>query len=127
MNKKTFGMYGLNIDKNFLSAPECECGCGSKGRLVLNTDQDVRDFCGEILYDSECNHCAICVIPVEKQPFIAIKYLTEDMEPAVNIFAYSHDDGESTSLFRDFDNEFHFHQIGMIAENGIGLWDIIEE
>ena len=42
----TFEKCGLNIEKNFLQAPICECGCGGKASIVLNSQSDVSQFCG---------------------------------------------------------------------------------
>jgi len=126
----TFEDFGLDVDKNFLVAPLCECGCGSKGNLILKTDQAVRDFCATMLYDMECNHCAIGVIPIKTMPYIAIKHINEEDEPTVSIFAYgnlSDKTDDDYSIFSDFEKECNFHHIGLIMEIDHNLWKIIEE
>jgi hypothetical protein len=55
----TFEKRGLDVERNFLQAPTCECGCGGKANLVLNTDDDVLDFCGCMCADNECCQCAV--------------------------------------------------------------------
>lgn len=40
---KSFEGYGLNKFRNFLAEPECDCGCGVKGSLIL---EDVQDLFG---------------------------------------------------------------------------------
>ena len=126
----TFEDFGLDVNKNFMVAPLCECGCGKKGNLILNTNQDVRDFCASMLYDLECDNCAICVVPIDKRPYITIKHIGENDNSVVSIFAYGDLDDQNDndySIFREFDREFNFHCIGLIMEIDYCMWKIIEE
>lgn len=54
-----FGAYGLDKNKNFLQAPLCECGCGEKMSLVLETNKDLFQFMNVMLIENDCNHCGI--------------------------------------------------------------------
>ena len=39
-----FGAYGLDKEKNSMQAPTCECGCGSKGVLLIDNRKDLFRF-----------------------------------------------------------------------------------
>lgn len=41
----TFEKCGLDIEKNFMQAHICECGCGGKASIVFNSQSDVSQFC----------------------------------------------------------------------------------
>ena len=37
----TFEKCGLDIEKNFISAPPCPCGCGGPSRLIAKGKDDI--------------------------------------------------------------------------------------
>ena len=45
-----FGAYGLDKEKNFMQAPTCECGCGSKGVLLIDDQKDLFKSCMTYLW-----------------------------------------------------------------------------
>ena len=58
----TFADCGLDIEKNFLSAPLCDCGCGGRLRPILRTKEDIIDICGELVSDNDCMQCGVFAI-----------------------------------------------------------------
>ena len=64
----TFTELGLDEDFNFLEAP-C-CGCGNK--MTLETD-DIQQFCGDMLYEDECDWCGLFVIRLNGTVLVTLK------------------------------------------------------
>lgn len=65
---------GLDPDRNFLKAPECECGCGGKANIILYNEDDVLDFCEMMcLENDECNYCGVFVVMEDESLLMAIK------------------------------------------------------
>lgn len=117
----TFTECGLEIDKNFLEAPKCECGCGAKASLVLKTNEELVDFCGTMCGKNECNQCAVFAINQDSSVIGAIK---QDGE--ICIIASSiplNDYKEIGRLAKDL----NLHCYGLIKWVDDGLYNVIEE
>ena len=95
----TFEKCGLDVERNFLQAPTCECGCGTKANLVLNTDDDVLDFCGCMCADNECCQCAVFAITKENKLLGAVKCGEDNIQ-----------------LIQSTTNTFDLKDIGLMAE-----------
>ena len=128
---KCFEAYGLNNFRNFLSAPECDCGCGGKGSLVLKDTKDLFGFMHTMLEEHDCNQCAIFAHAYNDEMFAAIKvddvdgYDPEDAdEYPIKFFGIETTDME---FFKEWDAEVGLHCYGLLIQNKNGSWDIIED
>ena len=121
---KCFEAYGLNKFRNFMSAPDCECGCGGKGSLILKTEEDLFGFMYNMLMDNECNCCGIFAHGYDDKMYAAIKGEYEDNEDPVDFFGVEETD---TDFFKELDATCGLHCYGLLVQNHKGTWDIIEE
>lgn len=68
-----FEAYGLDKEKNFLKAPECACGCGSKCRILLKNQTELLGFMGAMLEENDCMHCAMFAHAFDGKMYAVIK------------------------------------------------------
>lgn len=123
-----FAAYGLNKFRNFLSAPECECGCGEKASVILKTKENLFGFLGGMLSENDCDQCAIFAYGFNGQLYAGLKYVTWDEEndtEKVEMTVLSTDE-ENLEFFQEVDAEFGLHCYGLIIETKSGQWKIIE-
>jgi hypothetical protein len=123
-----FAAYGLNKYRNFLSAPDCDCGCGGKGNLVLKTREELFGFFNTMLSENDCDQCAIFAYGFDGQLYAGLKYVTWDEEnntEKVEMTVLSTDE-ENLEFFQEVDAEFGLHCYGLIIETKNGEWKIIE-
>lgn len=118
-----FGAYGLDKEKNFLQAPECECGCGGKASLVLKDRKELFQFMNSMLLENDCDHCAIFAHAFDGSMYVAMKVENETDDPVL-FFAIEETD---LGFFREWDDEVQFHCYGLLIETKKGLWKIIED
>ena len=118
-----FGAYGLDKNKNFLQAPLCECGCGEKMSLVLETTKDLFQFMYAMLMENDCNHCSIFAYAFDGSMYTALKIENETDDPVLFFQIKESDLG----FFREWDDELELHCYGLIIETRKGLWKIIED
>lgn len=118
-----FGAYGLDKNKNFLQAPLCECGCGEKTSLVLETKEDLFQFMNVMLMENDCNHCAIFAHAFDGSMYTTLKVENESGDPIL-LFKVEESD---LGFFKEWDNELDLHCYGLIIETKNGLWKIIED
>lgn len=118
-----FGAYGLDKNKNFLQAPLCECGCGEKTSLVLETKEDLFQFMNVMLIENDCNHCAIFAHAFDGSMYATLKVENESGDPVL-LFKVEESD---LGFFKEWDNELDLHCYGLIIETKNGLWKIIED
>ena len=118
-----FGAYGLDKNKNFLQAPLCECGCGEKMSLVLETNKDLFQFMNVMLIENDCNHCGIFAYAFDGSMYVALKVENETDDPVLFFQIKESDLG----FFREWDDELELHCYGLIIETRKGLWKIIED
>ena len=118
-----FGAYGLDKNKNFLQAPLCECGCGEKMSLVLETNKDLFQFMNVMLTENDCNHCGIFAYAFDGSMYTALKIENETDDPVLFFQIKESDLG----FFREWDDELELHCYGLIIETRKGSWKIIED
>lgn len=128
---KSFEAYGLNNFRNFLCAPECDCGCGKKASLVLENIEDMFGFANEMLAEHDCNQCAIFAYAYNDEMFAIVKlddiegYDSNDPEEyPIKFLGIKETDME---FFKEIDAEFGLHCYGLIIQNSDGNWEIIED
>lgn len=117
----TFEKCGLDIKKNFMQAPVCECGCRGKASIILNSQRDVSQFCGQMCTENDCNQCAVFAINKDNSLIGAIK-LGDDIRIIGS--AGSLDDYRTLGEFAD---EFELHCYGLICWIKDNLYDAIEK
>ena len=116
----TMKMCGLDVDYNILTAPTCKCGCGEKAYLVLESDEDVEDFCGDMLFEGDCEHSGIF-------------YVFEDgltrgvIRAGDDLYGFTFDHLYGYVDFGGFVKESGLHCYGVIVEVDEGLWKIVED
>lgn len=120
LDNVTLKMCGLDTDYNILAAPTCECGCGEKACLVLKNDEDVEDFCVEMLSEDDCEYSGIF-------------YVFEDgltrgvIRAGDDFYGFTFDNLYDYENFGGFVKESGLHCYGVIVEVDDGLWKIVEE
>lgn len=128
---KCFEAYGLNNLRNFMYAPECECGCGGKANLVLKDTEDLFGFAHTVLADHDCNQCAIFAHAYNDEMFAVVKlddvedYDVSDTEVyPIKFFGIKNTE---MNFFKEFDADFGLHCYGLMIQNQKGTWEIIED
>ena len=131
---KCFEAYGLNNFRNFLSAPECDCGCGGKGSLILEDTKELFGFMHIMLAEHDCNQCAIFAHAHNDEMFAIVKLddvseyddcdEIDSEEYPIKFFGIKETDMD---FFKEFDAEFGLHCYGLLIQNNNGSWDIIED
>lgn len=128
---KCFEAYGLNSFRNFLFAPECECGCGGKGSLILEDKKELFGFMNNMLAEHGCNCCAIFAHAYNDEMFAAIKLddvegydKSNPEEYPIKFFGVKTTDME---FFKEWDAEVGLHCYGLLIQNKDGNWDVIED
>ena len=99
LSKINFKICGLDPDMNMLCAPVCDCGCGEKCEIVLESQDEIKDFCGSTVYEVGIDRCAVFVITNTDELFIAIK------------------EGETITIAKAEDISDDYGYIGEIVEN----------
>ena len=126
-----FAMRSLNKYKNFLTAPDCECGCGDKSMTILE-DDDVYDFCGCVLSDIECDNCAIFLVHKDGKQEIVHKHIiwdedTDDEEVSIDVLSTKNKkDDLEIDFFAKVDAMLQFHHYALLLERDNNVWDICE-
>ena len=101
----------------------CECGCGEKTSLVLETKEDLFQFMNVMLMENDCNHCAIFAHAFDGSMYATLKVENESGDPVL-LFKVEESD---LGFFKELDNELDLHCYGLIIETKNGLWKIIED
>lgn len=118
-----FAAYGLDKNKNLLQAPVCECGCGEKCHVLLNTKDDLFGFMTNMLIENDCNHCAMFAHTYDGKMYIAIK-TDDNPDDSVTLYGIDKLDME---FFKKWNDKFDFHCYGLVVESKPGEWKIIED
>lgn len=132
---ESFAGYGLNKYKNFLSAPMCECGCGEPCNLVLRDTKELFGFMNTMLFENDCDCCAIFAHSYDGKMYAAIKYIADESEDdmtldhvnekeSVKFFGI---DVEDLEFFQEWDATLGLHCYGLLIETKKGNWKIIED
>lgn len=132
---ESFSGYGLNKYRNFLSAPECECGCGEKGNILLDSNEDLFGFMGTMLMEYDCNCCAIFAHAYDGSMYAAIKFVVDDFDDEIEDIEDDEDmpihmlasEEEDVEFFQQLDAEIGFCCYGLLIEVKNGEWKIIED
>ena len=103
-----------------MQAPICECGCGGKASIVLNSQSDVSQFCGQMCAENDCNQCAVFAINKDNSLIGAIK-LGDDIRIIGS--TGSLDDYGTLGEIAD---EFELHCYGLICWIKDNLYDVVE-
>lgn len=131
---KCFEAYGLNSYRNFLSAPDCECGCGGKMQPVIDNEDELFQFMYMMLADNDCTNCAIFAHGYNDTMYATIK--TGDIKAFDNEEEPNQKDDpvdfygiEETDMnfFKEFDAEFCLHCYGLLIQGADGAWTIVED
>lgn len=117
----TFAELGLDEEFNFLEAPYCDCGCGNKMLLVID---DIQQFCGDMLYEDECDWCGLFVIRLNGTVLVTLK--TGCTEEDINFMEMKAPHGNYKNIGDIFD-EMELHKYGLLVEVRKGEYKIIEE
>ena len=113
--------FGLNSEYNMLCAPVCKCGCGEKMNVLLENDDDIYDFCYELVDIQDCNYCVVFAINEKNEMLGAIKYDGEIH--CIKLKNISEDYLQVGCMFDDLE----LHQFGIIVCVGDGEYKILEE
>ena len=113
--------FGLNSEYNMLCAPVCKCGCGEKMNVLLESDDDIYDFCYELVDIQDCNYCVAFAINEKNEMLGAIKYDGEIH--CIKLKNISEDYLQVGGMF----NDLELHQYGIIVCVGDGEYKILEE
>ena len=130
---KCFESYGLNKFRNFLAAPECECGCGHKGHLILEDEEALFGFMYDMLSDIECSRAAIFAHAYDDKMYAAIKVMDDDYDfdeeydPDENPIKFFGINDTDMDFFREWDGEIRLCCYGLMIQRHDGNWDIIED
>lgn len=116
-----YAMYGLNRYRSFLTAPICDCGCGEPTSIILKTDDDVGQFCVEVLNRHECPNSAIFAVFHDGR---MRAYVKEWDEKSGEFAADCYEGGNTTHMFSKLDGEFRFCCYNLIIEREPGQWMI---
>lgn len=122
-NFKNFKLkdFGLDPEYNMLCAPVCKCGCGEKMNVLLESDDDIYDFCYELVDTQDCNYCVAFAINEKNEMLGAIKYDGE---------IHCIESSDVVECYVDIGNmfgELGLHQYGIIVNVGDGEYKILEE
>lgn len=114
--------FGLDPEYNMLCAPVCECGCGEKMNVLLESDDDdLLDFCYNMVDIQECNYCVVFAIN-EKNKMVAAVKIDGEIE-CVGSDGVIEDYADIGLMFDDLE----LHQYGIIVNVGDGEYKILEE
>lgn len=119
----TFHMCGLDKEKNFLESPQCECGCGGKGYLIINNKEDATDLAWQLVADNDCNCCAVFVILEDNSMVFAYRH----GEGVDNISVYKTNKTEDYSDIGSVADELGLHCYGLITHVKGNQYSIVEK
>ena len=119
ISTNNFILYGLNRYRNFLRAPvDTE---GQKMDLVLLDEDDVKEFCTNLLHEHPCPDSAIFCVFNDGVMLAVIKLWDEDNRGKYEFIA-----AKDMHFFAELDGELRFCCYGLICEISPGHWAIQE-
>lgn len=124
-----FAMRGLNKYKNILSAPECDCGCGGKGKPIFDNKDDLYNFCGTVLENNGCENSAIFLIHKDGKQEIVYGHVEYDEVSKENLYISTLLSGKKDTpadFFAKFDADVGLHCYGLMIEKDGNSWEICE-
>lgn len=119
----TFETCGLNIEKNFLQAPLCECGCGNYADICAY-DDEIANVCENLVEINNCNYCGVFAITSNNNCIFAIKMFDEcEGDVVVDLFQkYEITDYKDIGKIAD---ELELHCYGLLVCKEPGLYRIV--
>ena len=120
INFNSYIFFGLNRNRHFLQAPECECGCGQPAYLILKDHDAVGEFCSTVLFSYDCPDSAIFAIFNDGHYEAFVKEYDEDREQYV-VSNIRCDDKDS---FAELDGMYRLCCYNIIIEEQPGQWMI---
>lgn len=117
----TFADCGLDPKSNFLQSPKCECGCEGSTDILLDTVDDILDFCAVMVSENDCNYCVVFALDKENKLLGVVKY--EDELIPIGSKKPIDDLKEIGRMFY----EMELHCYGLIVWDGDGKYRIVEE
>ncbi len=116
----TFAEFDLEEEYNFIEAPKCGCGHEEVGALaLLDTDEQLASFMGGLVYDNECERCAIFAKKLDGRMHVAVK-----CDGNIQFLSSKKNNKED---FKRMAEMLHLHQYGLIVEVLAGHWHIVEK
>lgn len=119
----TFRMCGLDKEKNFLVSPQCECGCGGKTYLLINSKEDASNLAWQLVENNDCNCCAVFIIMEDNSMVFAYKH-GENID---DISVYETNKIEDYSDIGKMANELELHCYGLIVHVKENQYSIVEK
>ena len=121
-----FAMRSLNKFRNFMSAPDCECGCGGKMMPILNTPDDLYEFCGAALHQHGCYDSAIFLVHKDGTQEIVLADSEYDEEKdEMEIIGIRVFQDQDINAFAHADAGLRLCCYGLMIEHD-GSWEICE-
>ena len=121
----TFNTCGLDVEKNFLQAPLCECGCGNYLDICAY-DDEIADICGNFAEINDCEHCGVFAITSKNDCVFALKMFDEENEEIV-ITIYRKDGITDYRNIGYIADELELHCYGLLVCKKPGLYRIVME
>lgn len=129
---EAFEAYGLNSFRNFLIAPQCECGTAF---LLLGTRKELFGFMGGMVLEHGDPNGAIFAVGYDGKMYACM------MNPEYEKWLLTNEEDEETDIdpviilgtqdlqmdfFKEIDAEFGLCCYGLIIETKPGQWHIVE-
>lgn len=112
-----YPMYGLNRYRSFMAAPECECGCGERGYMLLSDHEAVAEFCVTVLSEHECPDSAVFAV-FNDGHYEAFVKTSDEKEKIIDIGS------NDLHMFSEIDGQFRLCCYNLIIEEKPGQWMI---
>lgn len=74
LSKLKFKDFGLDIKKNFLNPPKCECGCGEYGLLRCDNSNKLQDNICHMVCESGKYPCGVVVLRKDNTVLIGFSH-----------------------------------------------------
>lgn len=124
LDKTTLSMCGLDPEFNLIESPRCECGCGTKARMMIGDTKDLFGVMANILFGCECLRCGVFAVMNDGTLYWSVKY-GEDYE---DIDFFSMEAGaQYPENIEEIFNTFELHCYGLLVEVEPGEFEIIDE
>lgn len=123
LNDITFNICGLDIEKNILQVPLCECSCGNYMDICIS-DDELADICANLVEINNCNHCGVFAITSNNDCVFAIKMFDEETEDIV-ITTYQKDGIIDYINIGYIADELKLHCYGLLVCKEPGLYRVV--
>lgn len=113
VDKITFEDCGLDIDKNILQAPMCDCGCGNYMDICAEDNKEIAEIMNCLLSLQECNYCAIYTLLQDNCVIIGTNI---DGEVKSYVFRYEDESIPGTEFIKEWQEECNYHCYGLMIQ-----------